>query len=78
MALLGPKINKYFRTEVQCAVVWLLVMLLKSSPSTKYNSEGYICWGKSKALFYHQVTWYFWCPVTFLSHESLYINNTLH
>lgn len=78
MALLGLKIHKYFRREVQCAVVWLLVMLLKSNPSIKYNSEGSTCWGKSEALFSHQATWYPWCPVTFLSHENLYINNTLH
>lgn len=78
MALLGLKIHKYFSREVQCAVLWLLVMLLKSSPLTKYTPEGYICWVKSKALSYHQATWYSWCPVMFLSHEILYINITLH
>lgn len=65
MVLLGHKMHKYFRREVQRAVVWFLVMLLKSSPSTKYSSEGYICWGKAKAFFHHQATWYPWCPVIF-------------
>lgn len=78
MAPFDLKIHKYFNREVQRAVMWLLVMPLDSSQLTKYISEGYICWAKNKALFYHQATQCSWCHIIFSSHKTLYINISLY